>query len=813
MRRFVCLRRNNWKSYVVLASLGLAAAGREVGAQQPSDDAVLLLAVVVNGRPINLVGDFKKHGGALYATPTELDTLGFKVRLKSPDGDVLLSTLPGVSYRFDEKTQTLYFTATNAALKPTLIGGGFVSTTRDLPVESGLGAAINYDVVGTMAAGRTVAEGLADVRVFSPWGVFTSSSIATSGSQYGTQPLVRLDSTFSYSDPDTLRRYRVGDVISSGLAWTRPVRLGGVQITTDFSIRPDLVTFPVPTITGTVAVPSSVDVLVNGVQLLSRDLPPGPFEIRQLPVINGAGDVSVVIHNEVGQQVTQTLPTYASSLLLARGLTAFSAEMGTVRLNYGVDSQDYRAPAASFSVRHGLLDWLTLEAHGEGNGPYGGRSSSKTVAGGMAGGGAAVTMGHWGVISVAAAASNYGRHRGGLASASYERVTPVLSFAVSVQASSRKFGDLAAASGQPVPRLQTRASIGLALGRFGSLGVAYVGVRQSASRVAPGNQYAEQPVNAASGFGIVPLLPATKVDLVSVSYSRPVFNQRASLYATAYHDFSHAGSSGLLIGLTIPLGRRSNAGVSAGTGTSGTGGTLQASQSADDVGDVGWRVQEDAGQPARQMAEAGYKSPWGTVGGGIDRIAGQTAYRATAQGSLAYAGGGLFAANTINDSFAVVDTDGAAGVQVLQENRPVGRTGSSGLLLVPDLRSFDANRIAIDPTDVPLDADMGQTTRMVRPQDHSGVVVRFPVHVSHGALLQMVDKTGAAIPVGSTARLAAAPELVVGYGGELYVSGLQPHNAVQVKLPNGRLCTATFDYKTVTGTLPIIGPLLCKDAM
>jgi outer membrane usher protein FimD/PapC len=28
--------------------------------------------------------------------------------------------------------------------------------------------------------------------------------------------------------------------------WTRPVRLGGIQVQRDFSIRPDLVTLPLP---------------------------------------------------------------------------------------------------------------------------------------------------------------------------------------------------------------------------------------------------------------------------------------------------------------------------------------------------------------------------------------------------------------------------------------------------------------------------------------------------------------------------------------------------------------------------------------
>ena len=105
----------------------------------------------------------------------------------------------------------------------------------------------------------------------------------------GTYAAIRLDSTYVYSDPDTLRRYRLGDFITGGLGWTRPVRLGGVQVNSDFSMRPDLVTFPLPSVEGSVAVPSTVDVLVNSTRLLSRQVQPGPFQIPQLPVITGAG--------------------------------------------------------------------------------------------------------------------------------------------------------------------------------------------------------------------------------------------------------------------------------------------------------------------------------------------------------------------------------------------------------------------------------------------------------------------------------------------------------------------------------------------
>jgi outer membrane usher protein len=40
-------------------------------------------------------------------------------------------------------------------------------------------------------------------------------------------------------------------------------------------MRPDLVTFPLPIVSGTAAVPSTVDVLVNGTRVLSSQAQPG----------------------------------------------------------------------------------------------------------------------------------------------------------------------------------------------------------------------------------------------------------------------------------------------------------------------------------------------------------------------------------------------------------------------------------------------------------------------------------------------------------------------------------------------------------
>lgn len=240
---------------------------------------------------------------------------------------------------------------------------------------------------------------------------------------------------------------------------------------------------------------------------------------------------------------------------------------------------------------------------------------------------------------------------------------------------------------------------------------------------------------------------------------------------------------------------------------------MQATQSPVAIGDWGYQAYGTKGSDvAHEFAQLQYKSPWSLLTAGADRTRRQISLDLGAQGSLSAVDGGLFASNTIYDSFAIVDTNGLAHIRVLNDNREVGRTNSDGRLLVPDLRSFDVNRLAIEPTDVPQDTTVDVTTREVRPQDRSGVVVRFPVKISHGALLRLVDAAGAPLPLGSTAKLRATGTIVpVGFEGDAYVEDLQLHNDLVVEQPDGQRCSVAFDYRPVPGEIPTIGPLRCRE--
>jgi outer membrane usher protein len=89
-------------------------------------------------------------------------------------------------------------------------------------------------------------------------------------------------------------------------------------------------------------------------------------------------------------------------------------------------------------------------------------------------------------------------------------------------------------------------------------------------------------------------------------------------------------------------------------------------------------------------------------------------------------------------------------------------------------------------------------------------VVKFPVKVSHGALVKLVDEAGKPLELGRAATLkATGVASPIGYDGDAYVADLGPRNELLVERKDGSLCTVSFDYRPVARDIPSIGPLRC----
>jgi outer membrane usher protein len=776
-----------------------APGGSLPGAQADRPALDLQLEVFINGATTHLIGAFRQESdGGFSVESRELQEVGLLPMDTARDatGRIRLERLPGVTYQYDEAVQAMRFTAPNDARAPHVLNARSVQDSKP-GGQSGYGAVLNYTLFANFQNENFFSvpsyQGVAgtfDGRLFSPYGAITQSFTARTSHSDFMPNLVRLDTRWTYSDAGSLITYQAGDVISGGLSWTRPVRLGGLQVERNFGLRPDLVTAPLPQLSGSAAVPSTVEIYANNARTFSEQVDAGPFQVTGLPLATGPGQARIIVRDALGREVVTEVPFYSSPRLLAKGLADFSLEAGYPRNFYGTFSDAYdRHVVGSATARHGLTNDLTVEGHTElgaglGNGGLG------TVFG----------LGSFGVGSAALAASRYRHEWGGQVSAAIEFALFGLRVYANSQRTFGQYEDIASvtarmgridgfifpvASSKP-PQALDQLSVAIPLGDNAS----YVNVNYGRIRY-PGDQHYR---------------------IVGASYSRAV-PWSGTLTVNGYKDLDNKRSYGLFASLNFPLGPH----ISATTGVQSTpdGVSLTADvvkMQGPDIGDYGWRIRDSEGGIRQRAAAVSYRTPYAQVQAGVQQFNGTSQVTAQADGAIAALGGGVFFANRIDDAFAVVDA-GVPGVTVYSENRPVGTTDRSGRLLVPSLQSWQPNEITLDPTNLPVDVDMPETNRKIVPAERSGVVVDFGASEgSQAALVSFRGASGEYVPAGSSGRLEEAGEaFVVGYDGAAYIRGLGASNTAVITTPDGMACQAKFTYRPTPGTQVQLRDVVCRE--
>jgi outer membrane usher protein len=763
------------------------AAGERSDAAAGAD---LYLEVFVDNVSTGLIGNFRRRGdGSFAVAPDELQAVGVMPAADAagPDGWISLDGLPGVAFRYDEPAQAMHFTLEEAARAPREIDAGGDAAEEAMEARSGFGGVLNYTLFasagGALLSDLTEFEGLSgslEGRLFSPYGTL-ASSIVGNMSAGDSFEAARLDTAWSYSDPESLLTYRAGDTISGGLAWTRPVRLGGVQVQRNFALRPDLITLPLPSFSGSAAVPSTLDVYADNVRVFSGEVPAGPFEVDHLPVVTGAGTARVVVTDALGREIATEHPFFVGADALRGGLFDFSMEAGLPRRSYGTESFDYAESwLASGTLRYGWRDWLTLETHAEGG--------AGLINGGA---GAVFPLGRWGAGSLALAASQAGGDYGLQLSASVDLDLGNASLFARTQRTFGAYRDVASLSaGDPdLDALPPKAL----------------------EQLVVNFPLAFDPASFSLGLTHLDSADEEESWIGSVSLNRPLPGN-AALYASAFVDFADGRDSGVYLGYSVPLG---GASVGSGVEVGPDGASAYAEASRPDTlepGSFGWRVRTAKGEGGDHAVGVAYRTGLARLEAGAVHSASGT--RATAQmdGAIVLAGGGLFLANRIDDAFAVVDA-GAPGIDVLYENRPVGTTGRSGRLVVPGLRSYQPNAIAIDPKNLPVDAVVPLTEDIVVPADRSGIALSFGVSTSTlSAVVEFQDAAGGAIEAGSSGVLEGGESFFVGYDGQAYVTGLRPGNVATIARTDGSTCTAEFAFTPKAGVQVQIPAIRCVEA-
>jgi outer membrane usher protein len=473
-------------------------------------------------------------------------------------------------------------------------------------------------------------------------------------------------------------------------------------------------------------------------------------------------------------------------------------------------SFDYASDlSVSASLRRGLTDAFTIEAHGEATrGVY------------NAGLGMLVGVGRWGVfnVSLAGSAGHGGSNPAPLPvyppgyfdrsssfapaavalpqrpptggsgvqmSAGWQWRTPTLSIDLQAQKATPRYSDVAAAEGTPVPRATYRATLAAPVRVFGSSSTAstsFVGL--------------DDPYYGNSRIG-------------SLAYTTTL-PRGASLSASVYHDFGDTHNTGVFVALSFALGGALNASADVGTDHGKPLFGTAVTKTADYGGGFGWQVQTARQNGIQQsLAQGAYRGRYGDLLASVANVDSRVYGELDASGSIVLMAGDVLAGRRIDDAFALVSTDGVAGVPVLHENREIGKTNSAGHLLVPDLVSYQANRLAIDPLGLPADTAVSTTQLNLAPQSRAGVLARFPLHGFTGAQLQLVNASGQPLPVGTPlTHRETGKHYVVGYDGLAFVDDLSASNTLDAA-SDGKPCEASVPFRAPGYGLPTLGPFTC----
>ncbi|HET7371065.1 MAG TPA: fimbria/pilus outer membrane usher protein [Gammaproteobacteria bacterium] len=743
----------------------------------------MLLTVTIDGRQLGQPQYLRYANGELLLPAATLKALRIQ---PSPAWrpPVPLHQLAGEFFTLDYHKLTLSVIVPPRLLKKSLlelqrqsVALGVVSPGEGgQPVASisgshSLSAIVSYDVAG----GYDSSSGNWNSGIYQTAIGDDRTTCRTAFLDQAYQPgLLRLDSLCSYDWPDQMVSLSVGDAIGGGNVVAQPVRYGGIRIGTNFALQPNVITLPVSRISGTARVPSTLEVWVDQMLALRSEIPAGPFEVQNIPLHTGAGELKATIISPTGARRVITSPFYADSSLLAAGLADWSINLGKLRTGFATINDHYADPFAAADIRYGLTSGFT--------GMLGFQAARDFK---FASAGAAMRIGSWAVVDLAAGYSA-NRH-GGSGSAvrgRFARQGPHFNISYQWQRNSRGYQELAWPVPGTAPETTRQLSLGMPLPGGMSFRVSGYDRRH---------------------------FDGTSLQFTSASLSINL-GDWGNLLLSGFHLTQDNSPWAYAAQLTVPFGERSN--ISAWTQTDGGVQRQRVGLQMSPPAGPGFGYRLALGRNGTRQTGSLDLELQGDVAEldlGANQYGDTRAASARLAGSILLSGDGLALSRRKAGSYAVVHV-GVPDVPVYHDGQLVGSSDSDGTAVVAGLRPYDDNTIAIQPGDVPINVQPRALKAVLTPGRREIMSAAFnfePVHYVTGQL-QVVS--GKFVPRGSVLQISGtAAKTVVGEDGRFFVTSPAGDNLAIQASWSGHVCRAVAKLNPKAGgTVTELGVLNCK---
>ncbi|MDH4108204.1 MAG: fimbria/pilus outer membrane usher protein [Gammaproteobacteria bacterium] len=767
-----CRRLRSAIPALVLTVCGLAA-------QAASHIDVLIVDLQVNGKQLGDVFVLQDETGGFYVEASLLDQL--QIIRPYPDGVEYrgqayhpLRGFAGASVEYDTLNMSL-----QVVLPPSLMRLQTLAMYKNVSPapSSAAGMYADYDINYQRQArlGYQNLSGLMRANLFGPPGSVSTSILYRSVSNdgpaeigAGSNGINVLDLTYTRDDPENLRSLRVGDVISEPGSVGRSLRFGGVQFGTNFATQPMLITYPLPSFYGEAAVPTALDIYVNGQLRHRQEVAPGPYVLEDVPVINGAGQLQVVANDALGRQQVFVQDFYLAPSLLKEGLNDYSFGLGALREEYGLENFRYGDVVGSATWRHGVSNYLTVDAHGE----FGGGTT-------MVGGGSQYLVTAGGILNTGLGLSTGNKGTGAQWLLGFEQNRDVFSYRLRLAGTTQEFATVGQIG--PLPQLQLFANTGFTLPERGAIGVAlsHEKFRQKADRTVASLTFSTNLAGRLSLSAFISYIDTDTSEFsAGVRFALPIGEQHSASGGVSRTEIGTVAQAEFL--RNLPPGRGYGYRVAAQTG----GNRINA----------GLIAQNDFASYTLDIH---------------DSDAGGSGWQLGTQGSIAHLDGMTRATRQIRDAFAVVNVGNYEGVRVYFENQEIGRTDGNGQVFIPGLRPYLRNQIRIEPTDLPLSARIEDLGTEIAPYYRSGVIVNFNVRDAHDAVLRLVLPDGTPLREGAIATMMGRQDYSpIGSNGRVYLQGIERPSQVTIRW-NGSVCDIIVPKPEGSDVLPDLGEFVC----
>ena len=708
-------------------------------------------------------------------------------------GEMLLSlkSIEGAELTFNEKTLTLEIQLPPGMLPGQSVNLGATQPALDLSSRA-RGGFLNYwlgyshSQSGFEAYNGATELGLNIGKLL----LLDNRTFSAADGQYRS---VRLQTQLLYDEPEQLRRWTLGDAFASSGELGSTLNLGGISVSKLYQINPYFIKTPLAGFAGAVALPSTVDVYMNGARVQSQTLAPGNFSLQNLNAYNATGlrNIELVIRDAFGQEQHVSFPYFFTDQLLAKGLHEYSYNAGFIRNNFGVKSNEYGTAAVSAFHRYGWSDTLTLGLGGDATRDhinFGPRVSLNTVNAGVVTAG--FSLSHDRDIPIKSGAAASLNHT-------------FVSGPISSQLFVRRFTeDYSVIGFNPTdePKLQGSAAVSYGNRNAGTFSLSY----------------AVQTV-----FG-----GAADERSTTLGYTRTLAGN-VSLVANVSRVIADTSEYAAFVGVAFFPARELIANASQQRTTEGD--TVNQFQFAKTppIGEglgyrvltqrsvIGGSVSESISPFVQYNARNAILTAEGTtfVNG---RSGGTDFYQLAIAGAAVYIGNDFYFSRPVNDSFGLVRIEPPlAGVRVLKSNAEVGVTDATGTVFVPNLGSYQVNEVAIQPKDVPLDYSVTHSSQKLRPPLRSGVIARFDIRRiravtgrlklrSDGTVTPLENYEMVLTGTAGTARVSTIRH------GDFYIENLAPGRYSAQLNVDGKTCKLELTIPTSQEIVTDLGDIVCE---